>query len=55
MIRNQIRIYDKEPDMNLLTMELRRYGDVLFLDAQKTDINKPGWVYIGPCVKNNEN
>ena len=35
--------------------DLRRYGDVLFLDAQKTDINKPGWVYIGPCVKNNEN
>ena len=32
-----------------------RYGDLLFLDAQKRDMNTPGWPYIGPCVKDNEN
>ena len=35
--------------------DLCRYGDILFLDAQKKDMNKPGWVYIGPCIKTNEN
>ncbi len=35
--------------------DLVRYGDVLFLDAMKRDYNRPGWPYIGPCVKDNEN
>ena len=34
--------------------DLIRYGDTLFLDAQKKDINKPGWVYIGPVINTNE-
>ena len=34
---------------------LVRYGDVIFLEAMKRDYNKPGWPYIGPCVKDNEN
>ena len=32
-----------------------RYGNLLFLDAQKRDMNSPGWPYIAPCVKDNEN
>ena len=35
--------------------DLSRYDDILFLDAQKKDINQLGWVYIGPCIKTNEN
>ena len=31
------------------------YGGVLFLDTMKRDYNEPGWPYIGPCVKYNEN
>ena len=34
--------------------DLIRYGDTLFLDAQKKDINTPGWVYIGPVINTNE-
>ena len=30
------------------------FGDILFLDAQKKDYNKPSWPYIGPCVKSEE-
>ena len=33
---------------------LIRFGDILFLDAQKRDMNKPGWPYIGPVVKDSE-
>ena len=40
------------PDMH---QHFLRYGDILFLDAQKRDMNKPGWPYIGPVVKDNEN
>ena len=40
------------PEMH---QDLLRYGDILFLDAQKRDMNKPGWPYIGPVVKDNEN
>ena len=35
--------------------DLIRYGYILFLDSHKRHINKHGWPYIGPCVKNNEN
>eukprot|EP00957_Ditylum_brightwellii_P044767 3395457-Ditylum_brightwellii.AAC.1 len=31
------------------------FGDILFLDAQKRDYNEPGWPYIGPCIRDNEN
>ena len=34
---------------------LLRYGDIIFLDAQKRQYNKHGWVYIGPCVRDNNN
>ena len=34
---------------------LVRYGDVIFLDATKREYKEPGWPYIGPCVKDNEN
>jgi hypothetical protein len=30
------------------------YGSVLFLDAQKRQMNRSGWPYIAPCVKNSE-
>ena len=33
---------------------LKRHGDVLFLDSQKRQFNKHGWVYIGPCIKDHE-
>ena len=32
-----------------------RHGQILFLDAQKRQYNKHGWVYIGPCIKNHNN
>ena len=35
--------------------DLVRFGDIMFLDAQKRDYNQPGWPYIGPCIKDNEN
>ena len=35
--------------------DLLRFGDVLFLDACKKDMNRAGWPYIGPCVKDSEN
>lgn len=31
--------------------DLLRYGNVIFLDAQKKQYNELGWPYIGPCVK----
>ena len=34
---------------------LIRFGDVMFLDAQKRQYNKLCWPYIGPVVKTNEN
>jgi hypothetical protein len=41
-----------------MTAEMRRnavlYGDVLFLDAQKRQMNHAGWPYIGPVIKNAE-
>ena len=40
-----------------MTPEMRnrllRYGDVLFLDAQKRQYNKQNWVYIGPVIIDN--
>ena len=38
-----------------MKVDLIRYGNILFLDAQKRDIKRPGWPYIAPCVKDNEN
>jgi hypothetical protein len=35
--------------------DLVHFGDIMFLDVQKCDFNQPGWPYIGPCVKDNEN
>ncbi len=32
-----------------------RYGDILFLDCKKKDMNTLYWPYIGPTVVNNEN
>jgi hypothetical protein len=32
-----------------------RYGDTIFLDAQKRKMNKLHWAYIGPVVLDNEN
>ena len=40
----------KEMKANLL-----RFGDVMFLDAQKRQYNKLCWPYIGPVIKTNEN
>ena len=41
-----------------MTLELRRgltqHGHVLFLDAQKWDMNRSGWPHIGPCIADNE-
>ena len=34
---------------------LIRYGDILFLDAQKRPFNQVGWPYIGIAVRNNMN
>ena len=34
---------------------LVRQGDDIFLDAMKREYNEPGWTYIGPCVKDNQN
>ena len=34
---------------------LVRYGDIIFLDAQKRWYIKLCWLYIGPFVKTNEN
>ena len=33
---------------------LVRFGDVLFLDAQKRQHNEYAWPYIGPCIKDHE-
>ena len=33
---------------------VRRYGNVVCLDAQKRQYNSSGWPYIAPCVKDNE-
>ena len=33
---------------------LIRFGDILFLDAQRRYMNKPGWPYIGPVVKDSK-
>lgn len=38
-----------------MRQDLIRYGNVLFLDACKKDLNRPGWPYIGPAVKDSEN
>eukprot|EP00957_Ditylum_brightwellii_P076935 5847421-Ditylum_brightwellii.AAC.1 len=35
--------------------DLACFGDIMFLDAQKSGFNQPEWPYIGPCVKDNEN
>lgn len=32
-----------------------RYGDVMFLNASKTEQNKLGWSYIAPGIRTNEN
>jgi len=32
-----------------------RYGDLLFLDCKKKDMNRLYWPYIGPTIINNEN
>ncbi len=32
-----------------------RYGDIIFLDAKKKQINSLSWPYIGPCGVDNEN
>jgi len=32
-----------------------RYGDLLFLDCKKKDMNRLYWPYIGPTIVNNEN
>jgi hypothetical protein len=41
-----------------MTPEMRRnaarYSDLLFLDAQKRQMNSSGWPYIAPVVKNSE-
>ena len=34
---------------------LLRYGDVMFIDAQKRKYNQLNWPYIGPCIKNSDN
>ena len=34
---------------------LRRYGNIMFLDSQKRQYNRHGWPYIAPVIKNNEN
>ena len=34
---------------------LIRYGDIIFLDAQKRQYNKLCWPYIGPVVRSNKN
>ena len=34
---------------------LLRFGNIIFLDAQKRQYNKLCWPYIGPVVKTNEN
>ena len=33
---------------------LIRFGDILFLDSSKRQLNKIGWPYIGPAVMTNE-
>ena len=32
-----------------------RYGDIIFLDSKKKQLNKLCWPYIGPCGVDNEN
>ena len=39
---------------NSMRQSLLRYVHVLFLGAQKRQMNKMGWPYIGPVVMNNE-
>ena len=34
---------------------LVQFGGIMFLDEQKRDYDQPGWPYIGPCIKDNEN
>ena len=34
---------------------LLRHGKIMFLDAQKRQYNKHGWVYIGPCIRDHNN
>ena len=34
--------------------DLSRYGDIICLDAQKRQFNTLNWVYIAPCLKDNE-
>ena len=34
--------------------DLVRFGNILFLDAQKKQYNEVGWPYIGPCVRDSE-
>ena len=38
-----------------MRQHLLRYGDIIFLDAQKRQYNKLSWPYIGPTIKTNEN
>lgn len=31
-----------------------RYGDIFFLDASKSELNKVGWPYLGPTIRTSE-
>ena len=37
-----------------MRVHLLRYGNILFLDAQKREFNNQGWPYIGPSLKDGE-
>ena len=39
----------------LMRYNLKRFSHILFLDAQKRQMNKVSWPYIGPSVLNSEN
>ena len=57
----RIRFNDEKLPIGLVwityTMRQRllKYGQVLFLDAQKRQYNKLCWPYIGPTIKTSEN
>ena len=40
---------------NDMRNRMLRHSDIVFLDCQKRQYNKHGWVYIGPCIKDHEN
>ena len=37
-----------------MRQNLLRYSSIMFLDAQKRQMNKMGWPYIGPVIINNK-